>query len=1253
MRLRRWLAVGLASASLSCHPGTQRSAEAPRAEVVRRGAERSKDPEVLGHWLLSELVSEGGSERHARRARAELDRQGPGAMYAHLARGLDDVFHGKLRGVSDQFLHALAAARDSTDQNAPLVAWFAAEQAGNFRRSDPTLFPRWKPFVMNAIREPRAIGWRARSKLVDLWQDEAWSEAQKDVLDETARLHGCAANLRLAGPFGRGVQMDITRSFAAESPGPWPASFRGEEDANELPSIRETERRGCFVGVNGQAPSGVYYAETYFELERAKDVLLVAQGAYGIWVDDQRVPERDPRTWGSWPHFGALVKLGPGRHRVVIRLADANTSLRLLESDGRPLGVRTTTDARRPYSITRPVVLPAANVLDRYLGEGKVLHEPEDDVVRFLSAMLANIEAQPDVANVLLEPLLARPDRASGPTLSTAALFTRSDPIFSDSQRKDLVRELEERAAGRDARLWYPRLMLALSHVERSGLTEAVTAVAKLVDEFPEVPAILRELSKLYSELGWSAERSRTALELARRFPDDPMALEPAIAVLDAEGRAAEADALVERIQKLDPDLEIRLSRALERQDFTQALSELRRLAERRPQRKDEDLSERIYDVMVRAGNDAETWKKLESAIKKNPKNERARLDFADAGLSRGQKDALGRALLDAVQAGASPGPLEDAIDLLEGMSELEPYRHRASDVIADYERSGKEQPGTAARVLDYAVVWVHADGSSRMLEHEIIRVQSAEAIAEMAEQELKPGLTLHLRVIKKDGRFLEPEPVEGKPTLTLPHLEVGDYIETERIENQPSEGRGQRYLGPRWYFREENIAYARSEFVILSPKSRPLSIETRNGVPAPVVEEHGAVILRRWRVDSSPAAPVEPFGAPIVEFLPSVQTGWGVSLDRTVQAMSDAAFDPTPRDPRITRIAERIVAKVPKEKWAERARLLYRWVVTSVEEGEESDGRRVIIGKNGNLWRGFIALCEALEIPVDYTVAKSRLSIPPTGTFSESMQFSLPLLRVGGPKSPLWLSFGGKHAPFGYVPAEARGMPARVFVADRIEPATVPSDGIVDRVVYHANVQLARDGGADVELEHTLYGRYAAALRGALAEMSEQQMRDVIESRLVGYALRGARLKRHSILNLEAPELPLVIRTTSHVPSFAQVAGGVLLVTPPFAPRLGQLAALPARQTPLLLVESTEQEIVLNLKLPPGAHPQGTLSKSEVRDGDRRIVIQDRIEGDAIILDRRVSLPAGRVQIDAYPKFSTFARTADDALSSSIRVRL
>ena len=76
---------------------------------------------------------------------------------------------------------------------------------------------------------------------------------------------------------------------------------------------------------------------------------------------------------------------------------------------------------------------------------------------------------------------------------------------------------------------------------------------------------------------------------------------------------------------------------------------------------------------------------------------------------------------------------------------------------------------GTAARVLDYSALWVHPDGSSYMLEHEILRIQAQEEIGKESEQAPPTGIILHLRVLKPDGSELEPEPVEGKPTLTMP----------------------------------------------------------------------------------------------------------------------------------------------------------------------------------------------------------------------------------------------------------------------------------------------------------------------------------------------------------------------------------------------------------------------------------------------------------------------------------------------------
>lgn len=1243
-------AVALLACATACAPKPSSSgARTPVAEL-RGAGEKSRDPDVIAQWLLGELIAPGGNAKEAARARSALGAQG-GGMLAHLARGIDDGLHGRLRGASEHYMRALRAARESNDAHAPLIAWFAVQQAMTFRHVDPTLFERWRPFIEAALADPRSIGWRARAQLGELWQEGALAEGAADVLEKSAKLHGCASAVRLAGPFGRQAQSDTTRSFPAEQPGIWPSRFPSDPAAGEPPELLETERDGCLVSTKEAAPEGIYYAETFFTLSAPAEILLAVQGAYGVWLNDWRVLERDTREWGSWPRFGVAMTLPAGRHRVVARLADAVTSVRLLRPDGAPLQVEASIDASLPYSLAKPKLLANANVLDPYLAGGK-LRQPESDLLRFVAATLASAESQHDVANVLLEPLLARPEQATGPVLALSALFTSADPIFSDSQRRDLVRELQERAVRHDPALWHPRLLLALLESERQGMPEAAREVRKLVHAFPDVPAITSELLRLYSELGWKAEYAEAALALAQRFPEDPAALEPAVEVLDGRGRSAEADALALRIQKLDPDREVRLVRALARQDYQLALQELKRIGERRPERK--DIVERVYDVMVRAGNEGETWKKLEAAILQDPKSEKARLDLADARLAEGKHDALVRALLDAVENGAPSGRLEEALDLVEGVSELEPYRHRAKDVIAEYERAGKELAGTAARVLDYSVVWVHADGSSRMLEHEIIRVQSAEAITEMAEQQVGPGLMLHIRVIKKDGRILEPELVEGKPTLTMPHLELGDYIETERIESQPGDGqRGARFYGPRWYFREENIAYARSEFVVISPKSKPLQIETRNGVQDPELTEDGALVVRRWRVDHSPAAPVEPFGAPVVEFLPSVQVGWGVSLPRSMEAMADASVDMTPVDPRILRIAERIVEGVPAGAREERAKRLYRWLVANVEEGEESDGRRVIIGRNGNLWRGYIMLCRALGIPIEYAVGQSRLSLPPSGPFSEATLYTMPLLRVTTEKGDVWLTLGSKYAPFGSVPADVRGMPAYALTESGPRALRVPKEGLEDRVDYTGDVRLASDGSASVELVQTMHGKYATALRGALSEMPTTQIRDVIESKLLGYALRGARLDKHRVDHLNEPEKPLIIRTTSRVPAFAQVAGSVLLVAPPFSPRIGQLAALPARHTPLLVADSTEQRILLRVHLPEGARVSTAFAPVDIADASRRILLRDRVEGGDVILDRRITLPAGRVQVTDYPKFLMFARTADDALSASVRVRL
>jgi len=1248
--VRRALLLLLLFLAAACAGGRgAESAPTPLAELRRVGA-TTTSAELCGEWLLAELVSPGGDARTAERARKRLDELGGGGMLAHLGRGLDDAIHGRMRAAPDHYLEAARAARVSTDPRAPMIAWFAANRAVALRGHGKDLWPRWRGFVGEAMKEPLQMGWRARAELVEWWADEAYAGATKNVEALSAAEYGCVDDIRLAGPFGRGVAPDSYRSFAAERPGPWPERWEPTAGAPVAPRLLRSKQEGCFLRVDEPVNAGVFYAETFLELDAPAELIIATQGALALFVDDQKLLNRDPRIWGVWPRFGVQVWLAAGRHRVVARLADPQTSIRVLFADGRPAHVKTSNDAAAPYSVVPPRVAGEPNVVSRVVERDDVV-DPGDDLSRFVLAYLAYTEGQGDVAAVLTEPLLKDSAKATGLVLGASATFADKDPLFDQTSVRDLSRELHERAVKKDPRLWQSELSLALWEGERAGPTEAVRRLRKLSDQYPEVSAVLLALARLYGELGWSAEYAAAAKKLAERFPDDTEALTAAIAVYESQGERQKSEALVARVKRLDPDSEIELGRALAREDYATASTELQRIGARHPERK--DVAERIHDVMVRAGNTAETWKKLESAIAKSPLDGGARLALADARFGAGKRDALRKALVDALVNGANTVALEEAIDLVEGSTELEPYRIDARGVIRDYEKSGLSLEGTAARVLDYAAIWVHDDGSSRMLEHEVVRIQSPEAISKLAEHPKLEGVVLHARVLKKDGRVLEPEEVPGKPTITFPHLEVGDYIEYEHVMTKAGDGRGKQYVSPHWFFREENIAYARSEFVVIVPDGKALDIETHGGAPAPAVEKKDGVVSRRWRVDRSPAGVIEPGSPPITEFLPSVRVGWGVELGERLRALADSLADVAPVDPRVRRIARKIVEPLPASAEAQRAQKLYRWVLANVEEGPEPDGRRVVVGKRGNRWRGFMTLCRALGMPTSYVVARNRLAPEPTGNISRATQFTEPLVRVSTKRGPLWLTVSSKFAPFGYVPAEIRGVPAYVLGPSGPKSITTPAGGTEDSVVYEGDVVLAADGSAKLDLVQRFTGKYAMAVRSAVMQLPEAQLRDLVESKLLGRALRGARLIKHELANLDDLDEPLLLKMKAEMPGFAQASGGDLSIAPPFAPRVAALAALPARQTPLLIGEATHQEVRIKVALPKGASLRDVLAGSTLKDGDRSVKIADRLEGETLILDRALDIPAGRVKPDAYPSFLEFARRVDAALGRDVRVRV
>jgi hypothetical protein len=1204
------------------------------------------------------MFSPGGTAQQGAVARKRLDAAMGVGMWAGLAVGVIDDAHGNPQSAAEGYVHALAAASTSPEPSAPLVAWFAVRHLMALRGAVTDLYLRHRVTFEPLLEKPGHIGWRAVSELEDWRALEVYDKAElvgSAYDDEVVRRMGCSKNVRLAGPFGHGVAADALRSFPAEWSGPWPSAWPPDPARGTIPHTLAVTQKRCMAIAKEQVEEGVFYAETFFRTDGERELLVAVQGAIAVWIDGTQVLRRSASDWGSWQRFGAHVSVPKGRHRILARTVTAGASVRLLNPDGTPAGFETDGDPTPPVGLEPPRLLSDPNPIDaqvRALVAGGSTPFASSPVRAALAAYAAHSDQLDDVASAIVEPLALAPNAAAG-ALEMASLFAAADPALPDDARGTRSRTLRDRAIDKDPRLWRPRAGAIMESAEQHGLAESVDALRSLSEEVRGEPELLEHLANLYGRLGWRGQRLRALTELCRRFPDDVGALQAYLDVLDDEGPPAEADRVAARVRALDPDSEVDLQRALSRHDYAAAIAELNRLGARRPEQK--EIANRIADVLARSGKPKAAADALQEALLLRPLDAEVRFRVADRAYAAGETNALRQALASCLQARASCDALRTAIDLIEGATDLESYRHDGRAVIRDFqgwEKSGHHKDGTAARVLDYAATWVHSDGSSEMLEHEIQKLQSQEAVTSESEMEPPSGLVLHLRVIKPDGHILEPEPISGKPTVTLPHLEVGDFVELEHLTRQTGDGSGgKHYQGPHWFFREADKGYWRSEFVVVTPADRQLIIETRGSVPPPSTTQVGNLVERRWRVDQSPPAQLEPESAPIQEFLPSVRIGWGISLDTALGRLVDLAADTTPLDPRLRALALGVVGSAPPSAKDQRARGLYRWVLTHVQEGKETDGRRVLTGGSGSRQAAFRYMLRLLGIESSLSVVKDPLAMPSLGPMSEIDAYDALVIRVATESGDRWLTIHDKFAPYGYVPSELRGAPS-ILLVEGTPRSVVKAPASADEIAYGGRADVRQDGSASLALNVTFQGGRAIAWRGALEQVAQARLYDFVEREVIAPSFDGGHVREVKIDAADEPDQPLVMHLRVDVPELAKPSSTGLSLHPPFSPSLSQLATLPVRRSPMLRRASWRTAVRMQVVLPDAMKLPARLPHAEYSNGRASVRVRDSVSGHAIDFEREIDLPAGRVEPGhEYAAWQAFVRDADTVLTRDVAI--
>ena len=966
------------------------------------------------------------------------------------------------------------------------------------------------------------LTWEARHALAMLSDHAARRRGDAPLLARAAEAAGCVRTFTVAPPVGILPHLDLDAA--------------GDPHGVASPHDRVVQAVGCVVAVpsfDGRAGAQRLFATVDVRSAGSHDVVLDFRGEARVIVDGG-APVRHGGAYQYGPRVSASrVVLSRGRHSLEIRLATfgGHPEIALLVApvpgDANP-GIA----AAIPKTSLERDALPAG--------------DPITVALDFATTYVANRNGDSRAAWQGAARLEHVPQFAVG--LALTAAVAHDDPSRPANFTRDRARALLRAAVNIDPRLARSHHALAAIALDDERPREAIDEALAAAKAAPGWWLPEWTLYAAYRQRGltWDADQvlDQAVAHGIGACPVVETALGRAEDHRDVEGEKHFGAALV----ACGRDSDERIERLRRLGDLTGAEATLRSAIQVAPDR--DDLKLTLASVLSARGRAAEAAALLAATVERSDGDGQLRL--ADALIASGAGGRAKEAIAAALAAHPEMPEILRAARALGGALPLDAFRLDGAKVIRDFEASGRRYPAPAVVILDRTVTRVFSSGAEMVLNHEIVRVQSKEAIQKWGEINVPAGTEiLVLRTHKADGSTREPEELAGKDTISAADLAVGDYVEKETIETRaprdafvtasgpggaagppgdPSGG----FLGDRFYFQSFDAPLDRSEYLLVTGRETAdqMHFDRRAGAPAPerapapppprtadVVQAHPTggpevpTVVTTFTATNVSQLFGERSSVPSIEYVPSVRVSVGVQWAAWARFLREQIYGTWRGAPGLDRAATEIRASCPDEARPEaRAAALVAWVGHNIDADDDlrdSASMGVARGR-GNRLAIMLALARTLGLQAQPVLARSVLTADgqaPT-PLEEADDFAEPLIRFELPGHHIvYADPRLKRAPLGYLPAGLDG--ARVLLLDGGQFEIAHS-----RVDEHRAVEIAfhldDHGGGKAEVVETLRG-WAALEWAEIVDRfgsDSTKLRQDFEQRWLGVHFPGAVLK-------------------------------------------------------------------------------------------------------------------------------------------------
>jgi len=1088
---------------------------------------------------------------------------------------------------------------------------------------------------------------------------------------------GAASVATLVGPFSPFHVLELDEPTPPEKDGSLAGPFTGPYGPLAVRTLVSPDGRHRLEGE--PAESDVYLLA--FDVEVPEDGLYLARtvssSTFKVIMDGALLFERRGYVRGESTISGRAVRLSAGKHRILVKILKENSvgsiSFTLPRVDGRPSDVRYTPatgpapswNGVAPERVQAPIYATSADL-------AAALEAEAGQLLAIFLAARDGVGRDADGARRLLFKIEEGEANA-------LALNGSSGTETSNSQPQKLTRST-------------PLLMLRaeLAVQDRSIPTKlsrgnATSALEEVLRQDPKnVAALLlrAELALGDSQPTVAQEALKNALELTgpENAPLQMLRARAAIALaVDAQAEEALAAALKAQPKHCDA-LSLRYSLARRRDastlmdqlvsDFTGCPGARSRAAEHARQRGDTATAVKLYeDLLARDPGTVSTGLTLANLYVSLRRYDvaaatlkalislwpRAAVFYKRLADVREYAGAPAEALALREQALSIDGSdlsLRRAVARAKtGKELLQDYAIDGKAAIAAYEKNQPEENAAATYVLDAAAVQVFPDGSLVNRIHTVQKALGQNGIDDIAEVNLPTNAqVLALRTIKADGTVLEPETIEGKDNISLPGVNVGDYVEVEYLLAET--GRGPAlpgFVASPFYFKVANMPNNWARYTVVAPKGMGLRVDAHGLKVAPPEVKGDVEIFHHEARQVPPHIPEPEAPWSSNEYLPFVVVGAGTTgFDRLAMWYGDAFHERFRRNAEIEEFARKVAAG---KTGLEVVKALHSAIAKRIpgrDVGVMQSATSTLGQDRGSRLMLLKASLESLGITARLAEVRTFSSDPAPYLFpNDQLLLSYSGLRVELPgKEPLWVDTSVRFGPFGSLPENPLGERDVYLLPEPGRPMvklkTPPWEERVNKKTQ-LKLELKPDGSLEAEGEETYAGFVGANLADNFDALGAERTKEALQTAVTRY-FGLAELTWYQLDHLEEVGAPFILRYKFRVPNFARIEEKRIVLGPvTFPSQLGRrYVQLSSRDTPLFIDESEASNTVVELTLPPGWRLQDPQPSLKVNNRFGRFGRSEEQKGRVLTIIEALRLPRTRVMPQDYNTFARFAGDVD-----------